>query len=140
MQVYINDFAIHRVDYMISVLELATPGSRSWTPSSLPGRTYDYHVVRSTFPEWSKFFFLKKPSNWHTMTIQEQQQFTRDEYIPFAGNKKELIHILNKSVTNKKLTPRQQIVIEIIFSNLYDYEQEFYHLYGEELIDNEIPF
>lgn len=120
MIINFNDYFISRINYMISEIENSIAGSRYWVDSDKPCRTYDYVTTRSTFPDYCKFFFYKKPKNWHLLTILEQE----NEY-HFAGNKKELLHILNKSKTNKKLTVRQQLMIEIISCNLTIHEEDW---------------
>lgn len=131
MEINFNSFYIHRINYMISEISASTAGSRYWVNSPLPNRIHDYITIRSTFPDYCKFFFFKKPKNWYILTGEEKE---KEEYF-FAGNKKELLHILNKSKTNKKLTYRQQLLIQTISENCCLYELDWYHQYNEQLIN-----
>lgn len=130
MTVNFNKFYISRINYMISEISASTAGSRYWINSTLPSRTYDYITTKSTFPNYCKFFFFKKPKNWHILTDIEKE---KERYF-FAGNKKELLHVLNKSKTHKKLTYRQQLLIQTISENLIQHEEDWYYQFEEKLI------
>lgn len=120
-------------------ISLATPGKREWRPCNNfdpPGWSNSYSAIKSTFPSYCKFFYEKKPKNWHYMTTEEQEG-----YGPvFAGNKKEILSTMKKLLhTGKRLTERQLEFMTIMYNNFIRYELDWFEQYDEELID-EVPF
>lgn len=124
---------------MVSMLDNSTPGKRSWNESSKPGWSYDYgSTVRSTFPDWAKFFYVKTPKNKYLdYCIVDGPKPYEHEY--FNGNTQELKRLLNNSSKGilSKSTRIQSAWIIAVSGFLQDIE-DFEELYGEKYYSDEI--
>ena len=93
MQITINNYYLSVLNNMITYLENSEAGKRRW--STAPASLYtDYSsTTRSTFPDWTKFFFVKTPKDERLkyLEINSTAKYL-DGY--YHGSKSEFRHIL----------------------------------------------
>ena len=104
---------------MLIMLQQSQPGKRLWYSD------YDgyitYSSIESTFPDWSRFFFIKTPKRERSKYFLSGGKPHKDGY--FNGNKKELISIITKFLETGK-TPkreRQRIALELSIQGYEDF-------------------
>lgn len=133
MQIIINDFVSDRITYILEIIKNSLPGKRRWYKSRKFNSGNDYSITeRSTFPDYIKFAYVKKPKNWYILTDDEKKK----EDIYFQYNTKNITRCLNKILKCKMLTELQQLFIEILFYNFYKYEEEWEIMNNEKLFDD----
>ena len=114
----LSEYYIERVNYMIREILSSKPWKRAWEEivwwSNSKWWFYNYNLTeKSTFPEWSKFFFEKSKYS------------------------KELLNILNKSYS-KNLTKRQANALEQAFRNFLQEIDEYKYRYKEDFFTKNI--
>lgn len=124
---HLNDYYKKFITAMIRQIEVSTPGKRRWVHTS--DGSIDYSATtRSTFPEWSKFFFVTTPRS-HKTTPNPYE----DGY--FNGNAKELLRMLNTAKLGRApKTERLRAAFDIAISGFYDYMYEFEMEWGESYL------
>jgi hypothetical protein len=124
MKPQINEYYLSFLDSMMNQLEVSIPGKRRWVHTSDGGIDYS-PTTRSTFPEWSKFFYVKTP-----IVARNEPNPYLNGY--FNGNTKELTYLLSKAQSG--ILPRSlrlRSAFDIAISGFYDYMEEFEYQYGE---------
>lgn len=138
MQVAINPYYLQVLEDMQNILKNSTPGKRRWTFDNVTGQPDYSQTERSTFPNWSKFFYEKTPKNkrWIYYDVNGDKPYQHGYY---NGNTKELLNILNNS-RNGYLSKSSRVRTAWIFAihgyleevsqweqenneNYYDYDQ-----------------
>lgn len=144
MKVNINPYYLQVLEDMQNILKNSTPGKRRWTLDPVTG-TPDYsQTERSTFPNWSKFFYEQPPKKdkWKYCQIDGPKAYEDGFY---NGNTKEFLRILRNS-ENGKLSnyPRIRsawiIAIEGYLSEIKDWEYENQEEYYDYKNLNKFPF
>jgi len=132
----LSEYYIKIVKDMIGQLLNSKPGRRLWNEIEQNNQWWfnDYRVTeRSTFPDWSKFFFeksiySKKEINWIT-SITDDWRYLIEKWYNWSS--REFINILNKSF-EKWLTERQWNAMEDAFSNFIDYVNQHEKFWKED--------
>lgn len=141
MKIALSEYYINIIKDMVSQLLSSIPWKRKWVNADTNNKWwyYDYRCTqRSTFPDWSKFFFEKsiftnKYEKGNNEILENWKILVEKK---FNWNSKELISILEKSLV-KDLTERQWNALEQAFENFNDYMNNYYEMYQEEYIRNE---
>lgn len=92
----INPYYLQVLEDMQTILKQSTSGKRRWTLDPVTGQT-DYGMTeRSTFPQWSKFFYETTSKNDKVKYLQvDGPRPYEDGY--FNGNTKEFLKILSRA-------------------------------------------
>ncbi len=131
MQIITNNFNIERIKIILERINISEPGTRRWRQSDKFSSGIDYgETIRSTFPWYIKFAYLKRPNDWYLFTEDEKIL----EEIYFQYNTKEIVRILKKILDNKKLTNIQGLFVEQLFINFRQEELDFFEEFQEEMI------
>jgi len=136
----LSEYYIKMVNDMVNQILNSSPWKRMWTEAQINNKwwSYDYWVTqRSSFPDWSKFFFEKNKytNNINLWEILENWKILLEKW--YNWNSKEFISILKKSY-NKPLTERQWNALEEAFKNFINYIEDYEYLYWEKYISDEI--
>lgn len=130
---FINYYFFAHIEDMINQLKKSEPGKRILVFS---GYNVDsIYSEKSTFPEWSKFFFEK--SKYKNGILIEKG---------FWSNKKRFIELLIKSIDGKPLTINQQNAFDIALDGYFEWlerweiESETSYFDFNESDYSEIPF
>jgi len=126
MQIIINSYYLKFIDSMIQQLGVSIPGQRRWVFDQSTG-AYDYSAtIRSTFPMWSKFFYIKTPKKLKGLIYEPYNEGY------FNGNTSELIKLLiNSTKGSLSKSPRLRLAFDLAISGFYDEIYEFEYQYGE---------
>ncbi len=130
MECHINDYYKTIIEDMIGQIKSSTPGQRRWRC------THDYFgeqdlqldyslTTRSTFPNWSKFFYEKTPKKerFNYKFIYDTSAYA-DGY--FNGNTRELLGLLKKLLHGQiYCSERQLCAIDIMLKGMLDYIAEY---------------
>lgn len=121
---HLNDYYEKFITAMIRQIEVSTPGKRAWTMDHLGNCDYS-PTTRSTFPDWSKFFYVTTSRSHKTGSIPYEDGY-------FNGNTKELLRMLNTAkIGRAPKTDRLRAAFDIAISGFYEYMYEFEMEYGE---------
>lgn len=104
---------------MLVMLQNSQPGKRLWY-SSYDGYV-TYSKIESTFPDWSKFFFVKTPKRERSKYFLSGRKPYKDGY--FNGNKKQLMSIIEnfKKSGKQPRSERQRLVLDICIQGYEDF-------------------
>ncbi len=119
---------------------------RSHILSSEKGQRYSFYDMddnliffssRSTFPDYVKFMYLKKPK-WYIL-LSEEEKLDHDYYYQY--NTKDILSLLRTLLKeDRKLTEIQQHCVDRLFMYFREYEESYIYLYNQKIIDDTIPF
>ncbi len=114
--------------------------------TSTPGNRFSYYDYegnlifyseKSTFPEYTKFMYTKKPK-WYKLLSEEEKE--KYEYY-YQYNTKDILSLLRTLLSEeRKLTKIQQHCVDTLFYGFRLYEEAYIELYGQKIIEDEIPF
>jgi hypothetical protein len=141
---YINPYYLTVIDEMISRLDNSKPGKRRWTHDEVTGLPNYSTTERSTFPDWSKFFYVKTPKDKYIdYCIVDGPNPYDDDY--FNGNTKELKRLLNNSkdgVLSKypRIIKAWEIAIHGFLDDIRDFEDQYNESYYSDEVYNDFPF
>ena len=108
--------------------------------SSYAGRRLSYYnnqelkfySLKSTFPWYIKFAYLKKPKNYYLQTEDEKSE----DIIYYQFNTKDVKRTIELTLNNKKLrTNLQRSFIDELFKNFRVYELDYKEKYSEYLFE-----
>ncbi len=132
MEIISNNYSNEIINIIIGRIKISTPGVRRWRNSEKFSGGYDYgETVRSTFPWYIKFAYVKRPKNWYTLT--EDEKLSQEQYYQY--NTKDILRILNKILNNKRLTELQGKFARELFINFRQEELDFFYEHNEFLIN-----
>jgi len=135
---YINPYYLTVIDDMINILDNSEPGKRRWTHDEVTGLPNYSATTRSTFPDWSKFFYVKTPKDRYIDYCIVNGPKPHDHGY-FNGNTKELKRILNNSKDGVLSNyDRIQKAWEIAVSGFLDDLADFEELHGERYYPDEV--
>ncbi len=121
--------------YIINHVENSFPGKRMWSKNDKYNSGYDYSLsTKSTFPDYIKFAYVKRPKYW--FILSEEEKLLEDRY--FQYNTKDIIRILNKYINDKSLTDIQNEFFNTLIDNFKDYEHEYFEEFKEYPLSDEI--
>lgn len=121
---HLNEYYIKFIEAMVRQIEVSRPGKRAWTMDHLGNCDYSL-TTRSTFPDWSKFFYITTPKPYKGMPNPY-----KDGY--FNGNTKELLKMLyTAKIGQAPKTDRLRAAFDMAISGFYDYMYEFEYEHGE---------
>lgn len=131
MQININDYYLTILSDMIVILNNSENGRRQWTADPITGYNDYTSTLRSTFPDWSKFFFIKTPRKEQLdYCIVDGPKPFEDGY--FNGSSRELKQILDTSKDGiMSKYPRIIAAWDIAIEGYFDYIRDFEEEYGE---------
>lgn len=132
MNIIFNDFYDKRVLFIYTQLKLSQPRYKVWYKTS--DGIYRFKFQSSTFPEYSRFAYTKKPKDWHLESSNEKKKHRY--YYQF--NTKGILKILVKSLTRKPLTEIQGNFLEELFKNFLDYEKMMLEEFQTNILDYEL--
>ena len=144
MQAATNLYYLTVIDDMLGVLDNSTPGKRQWTHDNVTGLPDYGSTIRSTFPDWSKFFYEKTPKNKYIdYCIVDGPKPYEDGY--FNGNTKELKRILRNSRNGRlskydRISTAWEIAVLGFLSEIRDIEEQYGESYYPDEIFEECPF
>lgn len=134
MKIAFNQFYDKRIVYMYEHISNAIPRYKVCYKED---GIYKSRFIESTFPEYTKFAYTKKPKNWNLLNAKEKK--SHDRY--FQYNTKYIKRILVKLLIKHKLTKIQQEFCDILFRNFFEYEKEMTEYYNTNIIkDDNVPF
>lgn len=121
MKCHINNYYKYIIEDMIGQIKSSTPGKRRWR---LRDEIWDYSITeRSTFPDWSKFFYEQTPKNYKH---RYNSNFVAYEHGFFNGNTREILDILNKLLHGQIYTSKRRYeAIDIMIKGMLDYIKGF---------------
>ncbi|WP_373073861.1 hypothetical protein [Sulfurimonas sp.] len=141
---YINLYYLQVLDDMQNILKNSTPGKRRWTLDPVTGLP-DYGMTeRSTFPDWSKFFYETTPKNDKIKYCQVNgPRPYEDGY--FNGNTKEFLRILRNAekgyMSNYcRIRAAFDQSVHGYLSEIRDFEEQYGETYYQEELLDECPF
>ena len=144
MQAAINPYYLQVLEDMQNILKNSTPGKRRWTLDSVTGQP-DYSLTeRSTFPQWSKFFYETTPKKEQIKYLEVGScKPYEDGY--FNGNTKEFLRILRNSEDGilsdyPRINSAWSIAIDNYLSEIRDWEYENNQDYYDYKNLQEFPF
>lgn len=122
MKIAFNDYYDKRLIYVLDHLRKAVPKYKVWY--EVQG-IYRFKFIPSTFPEYTRFAYTKKPKDWYLFSSKEKLEH---DYF-YQWNTKDIQRTLSKALRQKKLTKLQGNFIEELFIRFRDYEYEmvYYH-------------
>ena len=131
MKIVTNTYYETILNDMLSQLKSSRPGKRRWILDPITGLPDFSSTERSTFPDWSKFFYSKPSKRERLYLLQNNLKAIDLGY--FNGNTRGLTNIISKALTGslKPLTPRQIKAFDIIIIGFIDYMKEYDAKYGE---------
>ena len=128
MKVNINPYYLQVLEDMQTILKNSTPGKRRCTLDNVTGLP-DYSMTeRSTFPQWSKFFYETTPKNDKIKYLEVGgPRPYEDGY--FNGNTKEFLRILRNSEDGilsdyPRIQTAWTIAVENYLQEIKDWEYE----------------
>lgn len=138
MEVNVNNYYLETLDDMIGYLERSTPGERRWRYDvdyfGDDTGFVDYSsTLRSTFPNWTKFFFEKIPKK-QILDYKEVGHNKPFEDGYFHGSKFEFVGMLTRAKSGKlsrsnRLVRAFDLSIAGYFDFIKDWEQEHQETY-----------
>jgi len=133
MEMFLDYYLEQKIDAIIQELNQSTPGKRIGIVSDKYACGLDFGAtIRSTFPNYIKFAYYKRPKNWHCLS--DDEKISNINYYQY--NTKEIIRILNKIKMNKPLTNIQGQFIEELFENYLIVENDYYEEYNEIMFED----
>lgn len=126
MRTNFSSFYDERSIYIIDHLINAIPRYKVWYQED---NIYKFKFIESTFPEYVRFAYTKKPKYWRLLDSREKKK--HDRY--WQLNTKGVVDILRKSLSRKKLTKWQGDFLEELFGQFNDYEKMMLIEYDTEL-------
>ena len=126
-----NSYYNNRVKYIINHLLNSKAGGYHlyYNASDEPV----YYYIKSTFPNYTRFAYKKKPKNYNLLT--DKEKIGHCTY--YAWNTKDIIRTLNLTLNNKKLnTNLQRKFIDELFYYFSIYEQDYFEEHNEKLFDD----
>ena len=118
---------MERIEYIIIHIQNSYPGKRYSYYNS--DNELIFYATKSTFPDYIKFSYLKKPKGWHILSDEEKAQ----ERFYFQYNTKGVLRVMCKLLNRKPLTEIEQLFTVELFWNFTQYENDFMYEFGEEL-------
>lgn len=140
----INPYYLQVLEDMQNILKSSTPGKRRWTLDPVTGQP-DYSMTeRSTFPQWSKFFYETTPKNDKIKYLQvDVPKPYEDGY--FNGNTKEFLRILSRAEKGymsdyPRIVAAFDIAVHGYLQEVSDWEYEYQEPYYDYESLKEFPF
>jgi hypothetical protein len=91
----VNPYYLQVLEDIQNILKSSTPGKRIWTLDEVTGSPNYSQTQRSTFPHWSKFWYVNTPRKERINYILEDRQPYEDGY--YNGNTRDLLRVLENS-------------------------------------------
>ena len=128
MQIAFNIYYDERVLYMINHILNSVP--KQVIQYQEQGE-YKYRFYPSTYPEYTRFLYTKKPKNWKTLEAKEKK---KHRYY-YSWNTKDILRTLRKCITRKKLLRIQANALEELFYEFNKYERMMIEVYYTDIFD-----
>lgn len=130
MKIAFNEYFDKRISYIIEHIRNAVPKYKVWYQDE---GIYKFNYIPSTFPEYTRFAYTKKPKDWCILSSEEKKKY---DYF-YQWNTKDINRTLVKSLKNKKLTVLQGNFIEELFIRFRDYEYEMEYIHRTNIFEGE---